>query len=75
MDRALSKYDILNGMLTSFGLTIHLVLVEAVPVIVTSVGDSIPAPLNEKRPFFIPLKSRFVAHIPDGKYLLFELGR
>ena len=46
---------------------IRLVLVEAVPVIVTSVGDSIPAPLNEKRPFFRPLKSRLVAHIPDGK--------
>ena len=47
----------------SFGLTIRLVLVEAVPVIVTSVGDSIPSPLNEKRPFFRPLKSSLVVPI------------
>lgn len=49
-------------------LTIRFILVEAVPVIVTSVGDSIPAPLNEKRPFFRPLKRiEFFAYIPDGK--------
>lgn len=65
-DSGYSKRLLYTSFFRSF-LTIRLILVEAVPVIVRSVDDSIPAPLNEKRPFFRPLKSGLVAYIPDGK--------